>query len=387
MFLPHNGGHGNVGEDAQTSAAIDRYRQLFDESTAAQLVVDDRDGRIVEANRAAADFYGVPASRLVGTTLDDHGADDPAALRDALDVGADIGVHLVGLPQRHASGDVRLTEIYGTPIGAGSPRLVHLIVHDITDRERARDREREFLSQLARQDAKQREATMTRMGELVAGVAHEVRNPLFALSSAIDSLRQRLADNADFSRYAPLITTQVDRLSALMADLLDYGRPAALALRDARVSEVVATAIEFTAPVAERAHVRLAHAIECEVERRLRVDRFRLAQALQNLLANAVQYAPKDSVVHLRARDASHGAVEFTVIDEGPGFDPDALAHVFEPFHSKRPGGTGLGLALVHRTVHDHNGTVAAENRMSPDGVVIGALVRVVIPPLPPADQ
>lgn len=376
-----------MGENA-TSDTIDRYRQLFDESTAAQLVVDDRDGRIVEANRAAADFYGVPIVRLVGATLDDLGADDPAALRDALDVAADIGVHLVGLPQRHASGDRRLTEVYGTPIGSGSPRLVHLIIHDITDRERARERERTFLSQLARQDALQRQATLTRMGELVAGVAHEVRNPLFALSSALDALRHRLSDNADFARYAPLITTQVDRLSTMMADLLDYGRPAALSLRDVPVHDVLATALEFTAPVAEQAHVTVTSVNDCPANRRLSADTFRLAQALQNLLANGIQHAPPGSVVTLAARE-SGGAdgVEFTVSDQGPGFDPASLPHVFEPFHSRRPGGTGLGLALVHRTVHDHHGSVAAENRTNADGVVVGALVRVRIPSSSPTHQ
>ncbi|MCC6316743.1 MAG: PAS domain-containing protein [Gemmatimonadaceae bacterium] len=357
----------------------DRYRRLFDDSTAPQLVVDGRDGRIVEANRAAADFYGVTPDGLTGTTLSSLGVEDPGGLRDALEVAAAVGVHLVGLAQRHASGEVRRTEVYGTPFAGPDQQLVHLILHDITEREAARDREREFLGQLARQDALQRTETFSRMGELVSGVAHEVRNPLFALSSAIDALRQRLADNEHFARYAPLLTSQVERLSTLMADLLDYGRPAALAVRPVRVTEVLVATAEVCSPIGERARVAVEPHSSCRPETWVAVDLFRFVQALQNLVTNAIQHAPAGSTVTLEAHmvDAD---VEFSVIDQGPGFDEASIASVFEPFYSRRPGGTGLGLALVHRTVHDHQGTVSAENQRSSDGRVVGAVVRVRLP-------
>lgn len=375
-----------MGENAGAHSLdkADRYRQLFEESTAAQLVVDERTGRIVEANRAAADFYGLPRASLEGVKLEALGVDDPTALADALEVGAAIGVHLVGLSQRHASGERRLVELYGTPLSHDGPppRLVHLILHDITERARAQERERDFVSQLAQQDDMQRQATMSRMGELVAGVAHEVRNPLFALSSALDALRQRLGTHPDFARYAPLISGQVDRLSALMGDLLDFGRPAALNRREVGIDDLLAATVDVTRPLADKAEVVVESRNACDAARTVPVDRFRFVGALQNLLANAIQHSAPAACVVLSARDVDRGvAVEFIVTDSGPGFDPTSLPNVFEPFFTKRPGGTGLGLALVHRAVHDHGGLVFAENRPVPPG----AQLRIRIPTTPPA--
>lgn len=362
-------------------AAHDRYRQLFEESAAAQLVVDAGTGRVVEANRAAADFYGVPRAALVDASLSSLGDGDASVLDDALEVAAEIGLHLVGLPQRHASGERRIVEVYGTPLPDAGRAVVHLILHDITDRARAEQREREFLTKLAHQDATQRQATLTRMGELVAGVAHEVRTPLFALSSAIDAMQRRLGENADFERYAPLLRGQVDRLSALMGDLLDYGRPAALVPRDIAVAELLSATVEVSRPALEAATVTLRVRDACPEPTVVRVDRLRWVQALQNLVANAAQHSKAGGEVQLSAALVEGGSwVEFRVEDRGPGFDPAHLDQVFAPFFTRRPGGTGLGLALVHRTVHDHSGLVFAENSLRTDGSIEGARLRVRIP-------
>ena len=362
-----------MGRDHQLPP--DRYRRLFEQSTAPQLVVAPPDGRVVEANRAAEEFYGTPLQALRGTTLQSLATDDALTLRDSLDVAAAVGMHLTGVRLRLSNGETRHVEVYGTPFQIDDECLVHLIVHDVTERERSSERERQFLAQLARQDARQREQTMIRMGELVAGVAHEVRTPLFALSSALDALQQRLSENTHFARYAPLMAGQVQRLSALMAALLDYGRPQALILRDTLVSELLHSAVELSA-AANAQRIAIVVADTCSPAQTLRVDRFRVAQALQNLLVNAIQHAPNDSQIELSARQVGQ-SIEFAIEDSGPGFDSESLASAFEPFFTKRPGGTGLGLALVHRIVHDHGGLVFVENRTDGEGTRLGARVRV----------
>ena len=117
---------------------------------------------------------------------------------------------------------------------------------------------------------------------------------------------------------------------------------------------------------------------------RLVLDRKRMIQVFQNLLANAIQHSPGGGRVVFRAEPAAGdpAGLLFVVEDAGPGFPPDALDHIFEPFFTRRRGGTGLGLSIVQRIVDQHQGEIVAANR--PEG---GAVVTVRLPlkpsPLP----
>jgi len=153
----------------------------------------------------------------------------------------------------------------------------------------------------------------------------------------------------------------VKRLSALMSDLLDYGRPPGLQLAAGAVEDVVDRAVRACARLAAESGV----VVETELARWLpavRLDRGRLEQAFQNLITNAIQHAPAGSRVCVIVSAAGRG-VECRVEDTGPGIDAESLGQVFEPFFTRRKGGTGLGLPIVQRIVEAHGGTVAAANR------------------------
>lgn len=377
------------GAASRVPPAMDeRYRQLFEENAAVQLLVDPATGAIVDANRAAADFYGLSRDTLAARTLPDL-ADLPSdELMQTLEVAAEVGTHAVGFPHRHASGEVRLVEVYAGPLDDGGRRLVHLIVHDVTERLRAEAAARELHAErvahqrtLALHEALRRQETLSRIGALVAAVAHEVRNPLFAISSTLDAMRARLGDTPEVQRYFPVLGAQVERLTALMRDLLDYGKPAALSLEPTVAADLVAVSVEQVQAAATERSVTLAPP---DVPPRLPLvlaDRQRAVQVLQNLLLNAVQHAPAGGVVDVRLGHDTLGgraAVAFEVLDDGPGFADGEATRIFEPFYSRRAGGTGMGLALAHRLVHDHGGTISAANREGG-----GASLRVVLPAAP----
>jgi PAS domain S-box-containing protein len=366
----------------------DRYRQLFEENAAVQLLVDPATGAIVDANRAAADFYGMSRVALAARSFGEL-ADVPAdEVMQTLEVAAEVGTHAVGFPNRHASGDVRLVEVYAGPLHSGARRLVHLIVHDVTERLRAEAAARELHAErvahqrtLDLHEALRRQETLSRIGALVAAVAHEVRNPLFALSSTLDAMRARLGDAPDVQRYFPVLGAQVERLTALMRDLLDYGKPVALAREPTVAGELVAVAIEqVRATAAERSVSVTQHPAPPDLPP-VDADRQRAVQVLQNLLQNAVQHSPSGRDVEVRLAPARLGdrpAVAVEVLDRGPGFAPGETQRIFEPFYSRRAGGTGMGLALAHRLVHDHGGTITAANREGG-----GASLCVVLPARP----
>jgi signal transduction histidine kinase len=237
--------------------------------------------------------------------------------------------------------------------------------------------EEERESALRLQEVLQRREALSLMGALVAGVAHEVRNPLFGISSTLDAFEARAGGDAGATPYLKNMREQVARLGDLMTELLDYGRPISAELASEPLPAVVAEAIQSCAPQSARAAV----AVEMEQERDetpVRMDRPRLRQVFQNLVQNAVEHTPPGGRVLVRVQRETHDGqpgVRCSVRDSGPGFDPADLPRVFEPFFTRRRGGTGLGLSIVQRIVEQHSGRAWAANH--PEG---GGLVSVWLP-------
>lgn len=242
--------------------------------------------------------------------------------------------------------------------------------HEIAERESA-EAERSKL-----QAALRRSETMSVMGALVAGVAHEVRNPLFGMSSTLDAIEARFAGREEYQRYNAVLRGEVDRLSKLMADLLDYGKPRSTEMSPASVGSLITQAVQLCMPLFESAKVMTVQRVERDIPE-VRADRARLLQVFCNLLENALQHAPEGSEVCISAKRADAGSIVCTIEDAGFGFAPADLPHVFEPFFTRRRGGTGLGLSIVARIVEDHGGTVLADNREER-----GARVMVSLPPV-----
>ena len=212
------------------------------------------------------------------------------------------------------------------------------------------------------------------------GVAHEVRNPLFGISSTLDAFRAKFGERPEFAPYLRVLGDQVSRLSRLMQDLLEYGKPSRTDLVPGDPTHGIAQALLHCQPLAQRQRVILRHEARTPVPR-VAQDPNRLLQLLQNLLENAVQHSPAGGEVLIRSgpidREGQPG-VELCVEDGGPGFRPDDLPRIFEPFFTRRQGGTGLGLAIVQRIVEEHGGRIEAANR--PSG---GAQLTVRLPALP----
>jgi signal transduction histidine kinase len=244
---------------------------------------------------------------------------------------------------------------------------------------------RDLTSRLRMEAELRRSQTLSAMGALVAGVAHEVRNPLFGISATLDALEAHVEggqDLAELPQFLQVLRGQLGRLTGLMQNLLDYGRPAALEPHLLPIGSVVALAVTACDPLARQRGVEIRTTVPDGLPL-LRLDRDRLSQALINLVENAIQHSAEGGAVSIRAVLLPEDAVEVAVRDSGPGIAPDDLPHLFEPFFSRRVGGTGLGLSVVQRIVEEHGGRVSAVN--CPEG---GAClsVRLPLPALPAED-
>jgi signal transduction histidine kinase len=242
--------------------------------------------------------------------------------------------------------------------------------------ELRRERDRAAREVGALEESLRRREQMAAMGALVAGVAHEVRNPLFGISSTVDALEARVGAQ-DLAAHIDALRSQVSRLGKLMNDLLDYGRPHPLELTREALPGVIEEASRACDYLAESQGARIETLAGAELPP-LHLDRKRLVQVFQNLLENALHHSPRGGTVRVELEPAEldgRRLVRVSVCDKGLGFAAADLPHVFEPFFTKRRGGTGLGLSIVRQIVEQHSGRVEVRN--DPEG---GARVVVWLP-------
>lgn len=344
------------------------WRMTFD-AIASPLLLLETDGRIVRLNEAARALAGVPFEAAVQQPVRKLGEASPwPALAGLVEEAA--RTFQITTRQERAAGDSqgRAWDLSVSPmVGPDGQRKLVAVLLDITD-----------LVKL--QESLRRSETMSAMGALVAGVSHEVRNPLFGISATLDAFEARFKDRSEYRRYFDVLQGEVKRLTALMQQLLDYGKPLRLDLAEVPAREIVDAAVETCMRLALKAGVEVAAEVEPGVPD-LRVDRSRVVQVFQNLVDNAIRHSPRGGRITFRASRCGLGpagelpAVGFCVEDGGPGIPPEDLAHVFEPFFTRRRGGTGLGLSIVQRIVEQHGGEIVAANL--PGG---GAVMTVTLP-------
>jgi signal transduction histidine kinase len=198
----------------------------------------------------------------------------------------------------------------------------------------------------------------------VAGVAHEVRNPLFGISSILDAFETRFSDRSEYLRYTDVLRDEVGRLTVLMEELLEYGKPFQGDLYLVSLDEVINKSIRACLPAGEVANVTLVNNFMTSLPK-VMIDRRRLSKVFVNLIENAIQHSQSGGSVVIEGRRTFDGGkewVECMVKDTGAGILAQDLPKIFEPFFSKRRGGTGLGLAIAHRIMEEHGGKLIAGN-------------------------
>ncbi len=215
------------------------------------------------------------------------------------------------------------------------------------------------------------------LGQLASGVAHEVRNPLNSIGAVTESLYKRLGDNPSYAPHREHLTRQVQRLAALMEDLLALGRPVEIKKEPVSIESLLRSALrDWAGSMSERAEdVRVTLPDEAG-EWLVRADRLKLQGVFINLLQNAANHSPASSPIAVTAHADGHLHARVRICDSGSGIPAENVSHVFEPFYSTRKGGTGLGLSIVRHVVESHGGSVTIGNNDSG----VGVTAEVVLP-------
>jgi signal transduction histidine kinase len=195
------------------------------------------------------------------------------------------------------------------------------------------------------------------LGQMAATVAHEVKNPLSAIKSIAQVMREDERLRAEYGRDIDLIVGETDRLNRSVTQLLSFARAAPPSLGPSCVGEMVRTVIELAHAEAARRHILIDNRVETDLE--LSGEKMTaLRDALSNLVLNAIQAAPVKGRVWIEVRTAKGGLL-VSVADNGPGIPPELRERIWEPFFTTKQRGTGLGLAIVRKRMEEAGGTAS----------------------------
>ncbi len=230
-------------------------------------------------------------------------------------------------------------------------------------------------------------ARMDATERFAADVAHEIKNPLSSIRSAIETLR-RIEDPQQQRRLLAIIGEDVIRLDRLISDISDASRV------DAELSRTATEPLDVGSILAILAEIHDATRVDGEpvivldapdTPLLVQAVEGRLVQVLRNLIGNARSFSPQNGTILLQARETG-AMVEISVMDQGPGMPESKLEHVFDRFYSERPAGeqfgqhSGLGLSISRQIVEALKGRIAAENRLNEKGQIVGARFVVRLP-------
>ncbi len=208
------------------------------------------------------------------------------------------------------------------------------------------------------------------LGEMAAGIAHEIRNPLGGIQLYASTLAAEVQDRASAAELVRKISDGVKGLNAMVGDMLAFTQNMPLNRGEHDLGELVEAAVELARPGLEEASVRVQLAADLP-GKKVNVDARLMGRVLLNLILNAAEAigetrntkrgTPTEGVIWIRAEPAGE-RLELAVEDNGPGIPAHVLEKIFNPFFTTKHKGTGLGLAIVHRIVEAHAGRIRAEN-------------------------
>lgn len=333
------------------------------------IAVMDREGRFTYMSDRVRDLLGVTPQEYLGRRIGSatHSEDrGPLWAMVQEIVNGKSNYSQVESRVRHADGEWRTLRTSASPMFDEEGRITGVVasVRDVTEANRAEQRNVQ-------------NEKFAAMGQMMAGAAHELNNPLTAILGVSDLLRDRATDD-NTRRQIDLVLQQARRAAGIVQNLLAFSRPSAQGRAKLRLDEILQDVIRVHSPSLSAKNITVELHAPANVSL-VEGDRRLLTQVFSNLLSNAEQAisaSRERGSIDITLKDSS-GGVSVTMVDDGPGIPTENLSKIFDPFFTtKRPGGgSGLGLTICLAVVKDHGGTI--EVNPAPSG---GAAFQVVLP-------
>ena len=356
-----------VRKNREIQASEERYRALFDHASIAIFVTDHESGRILDVNRQALALLGYRKEDLLAMPAMPFGAETPTPK-----TGAGSALYASGETTiRTKSGEMIQVDVVVGPVTRPQDPRVMLFVRDVTEKKKME-------AQLLQAEK------LTLMGRLAAGIAHEIRNPLAAVTLNLQYLVGKLGTEQDLQQTLDDMLESARRIETVIGNTLNLARVAPPVLEQNQLNALIDQVIRYLKIALQQKRIT----IEARLERNIpaiQADARQIQQVMINVLQNAIDASPEGSMLTVTTgiaveprSDVPGGTVRRAIAefrDRGPGIPPDHIKQIFESFRTTKAGGTGLGLALSKFIMDRHN----AEIRVEP-AVGGGTIVKLVFP-------
>lgn len=336
-----------------------KYRILFESAGDAIFILDGEggsEGRIVEANRAAAEMHGYTVGELRSMTIMDldvagDSLQTPGRVHSALWSGQRIKVEV---HHRKRDGTVFPLEVSAGLIELEGHKYILAFDRDITERRRA-------------EESLQRAEQLRMCGEFATCLAHEIKNPLACIKLAMEVFHQVNSLPEGERAILGKVIEEIDKIELLIKDLLNFAKPPKPQLIEIELNKVLHATVDFSLkhPSFSREGTRMI-VVEKDLNEPLpgmKADPLQLRQVFLNLLINAADAMPEGGRLSVRSSfNSACGYVEISFSDTGKGIEASLVKRIFEPFFTTKAKGTGLGLAVVKRLIEQHGGSIGVQN-------------------------
>ena len=221
----------------------------------------------------------------------------------------------------------------------------------------------------------ERKSRLAALGEMAAGMAHEIRNPLGGVQLYASLLAKDLEEKPESLKWVKKINNAVIGMNQIVTDMLTFTQNQSCEKTELNLTGMVTEVVDLAAPQANQKDVRIV--IDCDRDLIVNADLNMLHRILLNLVLNAVGAVDNSGfvVVRGRASRSERYSVKIEIIDNGSGIPDDVISKIFNPFFTTRDTGTGLGLAIVHRLVECHDGMITASNNKDQPGAKFSVLL------------
>jgi len=347
-----------MGTDLEERAEF--YRAMFEVNMAIKLLIDPADGSIIDANPAAAEFYGWSLDELRTMRISQINILTPEEIRLELQ-RARVAQSALYFQHKIKTGDVRDVEVYSGPISIKGKELLLSIIHDVTERRRLEEQ----LRRSQRLDA---------IGRLASGIAHDFNNLFTVALANVELAERKLGPEHVALQNLVDVKRTVKRGAEITKQILGFARQGELAPTRVDLREMITRSAELLRSVLGT-NISVTTELAAELPH-VRIDPSQLELAFVNLALNARDAMPNGGELIIRALVIADGRVAIELEDNGHGMDATTCSRALEPFFTTKSVGSGLGLATVYGLISQSDGEIALESTPGH-----GTRVSLLLPP------
>lgn len=314
------------------------------------IIATQPDGVVTYINNIASNMLGINRDRAKGKTIADILPRQVQTILVSLLEGRNVQEREIEIAR--SDGGVLPLAIMATTILTDDKQSVGemIVLRDLSQ-----------IKQLQREV--QQQEKMAAIGNLAAGVAHEVRNPLSSIKGYATYFSGLFEEESSNKKAADIIISEVERLNRVISELLEVARPSDIQRRDTQLDSLLESTLDLVKQEAENSGVVISTVISDGLPL-MSLDPDRFSQALINLYLNAIQAMKDDGGTMEILVATEHGHVSLTISDTGCGIPPSDVGNIFDPYYTSKSTGTGLGLSIVHKIIEAHGGKIDVDSTL-----------------------